>query len=696
MDKVGGFVQCFAVAPPSKGRKPCLMPPLPRPKASASITPLTVSGRNNMNVFRRFLGSKYGGIFAVVFIGVISLGFILGDMTGSGGINVLGPSSGEVARIGSQTLTVNELQSRTQMVFDRLREQRPELTMNQFLAEGGLRRVADELIASKAMIAYGEKHGMKVSKALVDAQIAGNPAFVDAAGNFSETVFRQLLAQRRITEKEFRDDITSQIMQQHMLAAIGAGASAPQSMVPPYAAMLIEERSGEMIAVPSNSFAPKTPATDAELQAYYRQFPAKFSLPEQRHLRYALVDLKRFEAKAAPTDAEIAQAYKAKEATYRSRQSRDLSQLILTTENAAKDVAAKAKAGQSLTDIAKGLGLSATRIDGADQTQLAGQTSADIAKAAFAAAKGGVIGPVRAPLGWSVLRVDDVREVAGKTLEQAKAELIPEIRQSKEKQLFSEFLNDIDGKLGDGATLAEVAKANGLTIAETPLITKDGKVLKDPAFKADEKLTALLTQGFGMSADDDAQIVPIKPDEEAAILQIGDIVPAGPPPFAEVRAAVQTAWALSKGSAQAQRIATQLAAEVGKGADPAAVLAKLGIPQTPRQPISARRADINQQGGKIPPPLEALFTIKTGTAKMLPLENDQGFLVVRLNQITPKDPTAVPQLLDSTRAGLSNVLGTEFGRQFMVAVQKELGVERNQAAIASVEAALRQVSGGAE
>jgi peptidyl-prolyl cis-trans isomerase D len=259
-----------------------------------------------MNFFRRILGSKFGGWIAAAFLGVIAFAFVIGDLSGSGGINVLGPSTGEVARVGKQTVTVNELQSRTQLVFERLREQRPELTMDQFLREGGLRRVADELIASKALIAYGEKHGMQISKALVDAQIASNPAFVDATGNFSETVYRQLLAQRRINEKEFRDDILAQLLQQQMIAPIAAGARTPDSMVPPYAAMLIEERSGEMIAIPSAAFAPKTPPTEAELQAYYRQFPAKFTVPEQRRLRYALVDMARFEAQAAPTDAEIA------------------------------------------------------------------------------------------------------------------------------------------------------------------------------------------------------------------------------------------------------------------------------------------------------------------------------------------------------------------------------------------------------
>ncbi|BAK67258.1 putative peptidyl-prolyl cis-trans isomerase [Sphingobium sp. SYK-6] len=650
-----------------------------------------------MNFFRRILKSKFGGVFAAVFLGLIALAFVSGDLT-SGGMNLFGPSSAEVAKIGGRTITVNDVQTRTQMVFERMRNENPALTMDQFLAEGGLRNVASEMIAMQSLIAYGEKHGMQISKALIDAEIASNPAFVDATGNFSETVFRQMLAQQGIAEKDLREDIIASIVQRQMLAPVSAGARTPASMVPPYAAMLIEERSGEMISIPSAAFAPSTPPGDAELQAYYRSNPGQFTVPEQRKLRYATVNLSRFEAQAAPTEEELAQAYKARSQEFQARQTRDVSQLILATENAARDAAAKAKAGTPLADVARGLGLAATRMDGQDEKALASQTTPEIAKAVYAAAKDAVIGPVRSPLGWAVVRVEDVRAVPGKTLDQARPELTAEIRKSKEQQLFSAFLNDIDGKIGEGLSFAELAKAHNLTMVETPLVLKDGTALRDPAFKADATLAALLDQGFSMSADDDAQVVSVKPDEEAAILAVEDVVAEGPPPFNEVKSAVQVAWGLSKGAERARQLATQLAAELGKGADPAAVLAKLGLAQqAERQTLSVRRADINnREDGRIPPPLEALFTIKVGATRLLPLENNQGFSVVRLDKITPNDPSQVPQLLASTRAGLSNVLGGEYARQFMVAVQKELGVQRNESALAAVEKALRSANGGGE
>jgi len=645
-----------------------------------------------MQIFRRLLGSKYGGVFAGGFLAIIAFAFIAGDLSNSN-FSIGGQSSSEVASIGKASLTTAELQSRAQMVFERMRQDNPALTIDQFLADNGLNRVADELIASKALIAYGEKHGMQIAKALVDAQIASNPAFVDATGNFSETVFRQLLSQQRVSEQDLRDDIKAQIIQQQLLTPVSAGAKAPTSMVPPYAAMLIEERTGEMFGVPSATFAPKTPATDAELRAYFAANGSQFAIPEQRKLRYALVNLSRFEAQAKPTEAELAELYKSKATQYKARQVRDFSQLILTTQAAANDAAAKAKQGQALTAVASSLGLAATRIDNVDQSQLASQTNAEIAKAGFAAASNGVIGPVRSPLGWAVLRVEAVRDVPGKTLDQVRAELTPELVTVKERQLFSEFLSEIDGRLGEGASLADIAKEKQLTLVETPFIIRTGQAPKNPEFKADPALTALLDPAFAASQDDDAQIVAVKPDEEAAILAVSEIVPEGPPAFNDVKAAVQVAWALDKGAAQANKVATQLAAELGKGADPAAVLAKLGLNGTPRQPLAARRADINQQNGRIPAPLEALFTIKVGATRMIPLENKQGFIVVRLDAIKPNDPTQVPQLMQSTQAGLSNVLGSEYSRQLLNAIQKELGVTRNKDAMASVEAELRRALG---
>jgi peptidyl-prolyl cis-trans isomerase D len=647
-----------------------------------------------MEFFRRIRKSKIGGTILLLFLGVIAFAFVAGDLLNSGGSDFFGPSSAEVAKVGRERLTVNELQTRVQRVFERNRQEQPTLTMEQFLAEGALGQIADELIAMKAVMAYGERHGIRVSKALVDAEIASNPAFADATGKFNESQFKALLAQQRVSEKDLRDDIASQIMRQQVLGAASAGARTPDSMVLPYAAMLLEQRSGELIAIPSQAFAPTASANEAELKAFYAAHPADFSLPEQRKLRYLLISRAAFEAKAVPTEAEIAAAYKSRSADYAAREARDVSQIILPTEAAAKALVAKA-GGKSLAELAKEAGLAATPFTGVDKSQLAAQASTEIANAAFAAPQGGLVGPLKAPLGWAVLRVEAIKPIAGKTLEQAKPELIPVLQQDKAKQLFADFINTIDGKIGDGATLAEIAKSNNLTLAETPFLTADGRNLQDVAFKADETATALLKQGFAMQQGDDPQIATVKQDEVAAIVAPGDVIAAGPPPFATVRQAVDMAWKLDKGAAKARDIATKVTGLLNKGVPVAEALKQAGAGDVPHEPLAARRIDITRQGQKIPPPLKALFTMKLNSAQAVPMERNQGVLIVRLEKITQEDPSKNAQLIASTKTGLGNVLGSEYARQMITAIEQELKVTRNPAAIASVEAALRKANGAA-
>lgn len=649
-----------------------------------------------MQFFRRLVRSKIGQSLALALLLVIGFAFAAGDITGSGGLSVIGPSSATVAEVGDRSVTVNEVQTRVQRFYERYRQEQPELTMAQFLAQGGLRQVVDEMIAVKALIAYGERHGMRVSKKLVDAEIARTPAFADATGAFSETQFRSLLAQQRISEKELREDFAGQIIRQHLLMPAAAGARTPEAMVPPYAAMLIERREGQMFAIPSAAFAPARAATDAELKAYYGAHPDDFAIPEQRKLRYVLYGRERFDAQSAPTEAEIAAAYKSRAAQYAARDTRDFSQLILPTQAQARDIAAKAGGGRSLVDLAREAGLSAARSEGVDQAALAGSTSAEAAKAAFAARKGQVVGPFRTALGWALIRVEDVRTIPGKTLEQARAELVPLLRAEKARQLFADFVNDLDGKLGDGATLAEIAKSTNGQVVETPLLTGEGRNLRDPGYTPDAAVQALLKPGFAMSPSDDPQIVSVKPDEQVAVIAPGDVVAAGPPPLAEIRAAVEAGWRLAQGAAKAREAATKVAALVNRGTAPEEALRQAGVTNVAPEPLSVRRIELNQQRGQVAPPLRALLTMRLNSAQMLPMERNLGFIVVRLARITPEDPRGNASLMQSTRAGLANVLGGEYTLQLMSAIEKDLKVTRNPTAIAAVEKALRDANGAAQ
>src|SRR3546814_5163425 len=95
--------------------------------------------------------------------------------------------NGTVAKVGSARLTANDLQSRTELVFDRQRQQSPDLDMSSFLAMGAVEDILGQLINSVALSEFATEQGMHNSKRLIEGEIGSIDAFKDASRSEEHT-----------------------------------------------------------------------------------------------------------------------------------------------------------------------------------------------------------------------------------------------------------------------------------------------------------------------------------------------------------------------------------------------------------------------------------------------------------------------------------------------------------------------------
>jgi peptidyl-prolyl cis-trans isomerase D len=652
-----------------------------------------------LSFFRRFVHSKWGALWALLLLGVIVLGFAAADVQNLGGLTSMGGGT-TVAKVGGEKLGAQELQDRIQRAFETARRSNPDMQLDDFLAQGGGKLIYDELVQSLATRVYAEDQGVHISKRLVDAQIASIPAFQDASGKFNVEAFRAALARVNITEAALRNDVAREIRDRLMLTPTGLGMKLPQSMTLPYASLLLEARQGTIAAVPSMAFVDDSKPTDAQLAAYYKANAARFTVPEQRQIRYAIVDVERFAAAAAPKDAEIAAYYKTNAAVYAASQSRSVEQLVLPTEAAAKTVAAEVKGGKTLAAAASAAGLSVSEL--ADQTRaaLTSATSKALADAAFAAKQGDLVGPVRAPLGWALLRVTGVKETPARTLDSARAEITQTLREQKEKELLNAFTGKIEDQIAEGATFDEVVKGNGLKLETTPHLLSTGKAPESIAYAAPADVQPLLAPVFGMGPDDDAQLVPIAAEKRYALAAPGDIIAAAPPPLAKVKDAIVAQYKLNQANEKAKALAEKIRAEVAKGkklADAisaAAAAAKIQLP--PVQVVGGRRADLMRGDQQPPAQVAILFGMQPNAVKTMPIGQDRGTFIVQLNAIKRGDAGQQPDLVKQVSTELGQVVGQEYAQQFARAIERELGVKRYPDAVAKATEALRSNSNGAQ
>ena len=373
-----------------------------------------------LSFFRRALSSWV----IIGLLGLLMLAFIVtGVGTPSSMGSLGGTSSTDIARAGDRSLSVNDVSHRVQLELRQAKEQQPETTMALLLQGGVLEQLVDQLTDLLSIRAFGEAHGMTVSDKLGDAEIASIPAFHGASGKFDETRYQQALSSRGITPEEFRADIDQSIAIRHLLVPISASAGSPRDLVLPYAALLVERRSGSVVDFRNSAFAAGPAPTEAQLNAFYTANRARYTVPEQRLIRYALIDKAMIAKSATATEAEIATQYKKDAAKYASREKRDLTQIIVQDQKTAQLIAQKIAAGSSMAEAAKAAQADAILLKASEKASFAEQSSPSVADAAFGAAQGRIVGPVKSGLGWHIIRVDAVTQSGGKTLAQARAEI---------------------------------------------------------------------------------------------------------------------------------------------------------------------------------------------------------------------------------------------------------------------------------
>jgi peptidyl-prolyl cis-trans isomerase D len=641
-----------------------------------------------LSLFRRGLMAKL--MLAILFISLVAI-VITGFGTGGlGGLDALGGlRAGTVAKVGGERITADRVRDETQRQFERIRREQPELDMATFLRRGSLEEVVAQLIEITASTLFGRAQGLGVSRQMIDREIASVPAFQDVAGRFDDGAFRRALLQEKLTEQQLRDELETRLIQRQLVLPAAGSAHVPNGLARQYASLLLETRTGMVGTVPTAAVGAGADPGDAELAAFYRSNQARYTIPERRVLRYAVFGPENVAAQSRATEAEIQAAYRQNPA-YAAKETRTLSQVVLQNEAQARALAQKVAAGTGFAAAAAqaGFGASDTALGEQSREQLAGKSSPAVAAAAFGAAKGATVGPVRSPFGWHVVRVDDVKLSAARPLTAVRGEIAAQIEARKAQDAVNDLATRIENAIGDGSSFAEIVAAQKLAVKETVPVTAAGAAPDNPGWQAPAELQPLLEGAFAMEPGEDPAVETIQENQRYALVAIARAFPAAAPPLAQIRERVKADLIVRRASERARAVATAIVAKINAGVPPALAFAQAQVALPAVQTVNATRRDIARQNAQVPPPLAMMFSLPRGKARILAAPEGRGWFVVYLDRIVPGDAGKEPGLTEAVRSQFAEILGDEYARQFMASIQVGLTAKRNRDALRKVRAEL--------
>lgn len=639
-----------------------------------------------LGFFRRMTKSKVGIFIGLLLLAVIAIGFAVADIQGLRPASV-GGAGAAIATVGDKTISDTELRERIQNDVQNAAQRQPGITAAQYLAAGGFEGSLERAISDAALLQFARDHGLAISDRYIDGQIASLPAFQGLDGKFSQQAFDQALARARITPQQLRDDFRRTVLTRLMLARTIENGFMPQQLALPYASLSKESRTGQVAIIPTAALPAPAAPTDQQLQAYYTANRARYTIPERRVIRYAIVSPASVAAQSAPGDAEVQAAYRANAARFAASQTRAVSQVVIADQAAANRVAQAVRGGQSVAAAAAPLGLEATTLTGQTRGQLTARTSAEIAAAAFAAQQGAVVGPVRSPLGFVVLKVDAITQVPGKTLDQARPELVAELTKTKSATALGAVQEKIDGGITDGATFDEIVADAKLTAQATAPITAQGVDPMKPG-QPDPVLAPIVEAGFAAEAGDAPQIVQTQADGTFALVATGDVTRAAPRPLAEIREQVIGQYRQDQAMKAARMIAQQILNKVNGGTPLGTAIAQSGARLPAPRPVTASRLQLSQLGAQVPPALSLMFSMAPKKARLTAAPDGEGWIIVYLDSIARGDASGDKAAITGVGRELGRISGNEYAEQFVEAVRRQVGVNKNGAAISRLRGEL--------
>jgi peptidyl-prolyl cis-trans isomerase D len=417
-------------------------------------------------------------------------------------------------------------------------------------------------------------------------------------------------------------------------------------------------------------------------------------VPEQRVLKLAKITPESV-ATPAPTEAEIAKYYRDNQATYAGSESRTISQAVVQDKGQADGIAARARGGASFADAAAPAGLAPEDVNLGSQTraQFIGVANDAVANAAFSAAKGAVVGPIKSDLGWHVIKIENVQGASGRTLAQAHDEISSLLSAAKHKEALTDLVTRVEDQIMDGASFNEVVTAAKIPVTTTPAINAAGAARSDASYKLPAEFAPAVKTGFAMGADEDAEIVTLPNDAGYVVVAIDRVIDSAPAPLAQIKDRVRADWIQRKANDRARAVASDIAAKVARGVDMDKAMDEAGVPLPPAQPMSARRLQVGQANADAAVPLRMLFTLTQGKSRLVADPKGRGFMIIKTNKITPGNAMNSPMLIAQTQAEFQQSASNELGQQMLIAMKLDQGVKRNEEKIA---AAKRRITGAGQ
>jgi peptidyl-prolyl cis-trans isomerase D len=367
-----------------------------------------------------------------------------------------GAGDTEVAVVGGQKITQQQWEEAQRQQMDSARARMGErFDPKVFETAETKQAILENLVSERAIDTELRSSHLTVSDEVLIKQIHDMGAFKKPDGTFDMDQYKALLAAQGMRPTMFQERMRRDLALQQLNSAISSTAFAPRTVSTRLAEIADQEREVQELILPVADFQSQVKVTDEMVKAFYDKNAALFQVPEQLKVEYVVFDAAVVESQVSVTDAEIADYYAKNKTSVTTPEQRFSSHILINVKkdaSAADKAAAKAKAEAVLAEVRKApasfADIAKAKSEDVSSKELGGDlglaekngfASPEMEAAVFKLKQGEVSDIITSDFGYHIMTVSKLVPAVVKPLEEAKPQIVAELKKSKMAKKYSEL-----------------------------------------------------------------------------------------------------------------------------------------------------------------------------------------------------------------------------------------------------------------
>jgi peptidyl-prolyl cis-trans isomerase D len=455
-----------------------------------------------------------------------------------------------VATVDGRKITQQEWESAQRRQIEQARAMMgPQFDQKLFDTPEAKQEVLDGLVAERAIGTEVARSHLTVGKDSLYKGIIEQTGMRKPDGSFDLDAYKAFLASQGMTAEGFEQRVGYQLAVQQLAGSVQATAFAPRSVANRLSDINDQQREVQELMFPIANFASQVKVTDDMIKAYYDKNATLFQVPEQIKAEYVVFDADAVEKQVNVSDAEVADAYNKNKARFATPEKRSASHILIAVAKDAKaadDAAAKAKAQAILAEVQKNPGEFAKIAKAQSQDPGSAELGGDLGvvekglfdkpveDAIFQLKEGEISGLVRSNFGYHIVKVTKVVPAVQKSLEEAKPQIVAELKKTKMSSKYSELAETFTNTVYEQSdSLKPVADKLGLAIQTVDGLTRTPNPALGKAPVNNEKFLKAIFSQDAIANKRNTEAVEVAPSTLVAG-RVVEFKPATKRPLAEV------------------------------------------------------------------------------------------------------------------------------------------------------------------